>query len=240
MSGIVIVILLFVVLPLIAAAAYYSYLQQQRRIAELSALAVQNGWHFDAAKNYSHDGEHHQFSVFNQGHSRFAYNTMRGTLEASGGHWPILLGDYHYKITSGSGKNRSTQTYRFSYAIVALPYANLPELTIRHEGFFDKVAGFFGFDDIDFESAEFSDRFSVKGSDKKFAYDVIDPRMMQFLLSSNPPTAQLAGGACCIYDSKQCWTPEQFRGRVDWLESFFGHWPRHVVDSLVDRSTPIH
>ena len=236
MSGLAILIILIVV-PLVAVGAYYSYLQRQRRITDLSALASRNGWDFDAAKNYAFDAAYPHLKVFNQGHSRFAYNSLRGTIDAADGQWPLQMGDYHYKITSGSGKNRSTQTYHFSYAIVALPYGYLPDLTIRHEGFFDKVAGFFGFDDIDFESAEFSDQFNVKSSDKKFAYDVIDPRMMRFLLASNPPTVEVAGMHCCIYDSKRCWTPQQFRSRVDWLESFFGHWPRHVVDSLIDRSS---
>lgn len=237
MGSVAVVIFIFViVLPLAIAAAYYSYLQRQKRLADLSALASRNNWSFRSASNYAHDGEYPQFSIFREGHSRYAYNTMRGTIETHGGLCPIQLGDYHYKITTHNGKSSSTRTYQFSYGIVELPYVDLPDLSFRREGFFDKVAGFFGFDDIDFESAEFSDQFSVKGSNKKFAYSVIDPRMMEFLLSSSPPITQIAGGACCIYDSKICWSPEQFQTRVDWLHTFFQHWPRHVVDALSERT----
>ena len=63
------------------------------------------------------------------------------------------------------------------------PFRNVPDLLIRPEGFFDKVAGAFGFDDIDFESEEFSRAFFVKSSDKRFAYDVLHPRMLELLMA---------------------------------------------------------
>ena len=39
-----------------------------------------------------------------------------------------------------------------------------------------------GFDDIDFESNEFSKRYSVKSKDKKFAYDFCNAQMIDYLL----------------------------------------------------------
>lgn len=234
MGGILVVI---VVLILIAVCAYYSHLQQQKRIAELRAVAAENGWSFDPSKRHYHDSEYSQFGIFTRGHSRYAYNTMYGFLEVEDEAWPVVMGDYHYKITSGSGKNRSTRTYRMSYAIIEVPYAGVPTLTIRREHFFDKVAGFFGFDDIDFESAEFSDKFSVKSSDKKFAYDVIHPQMMEFLLQSYPPSIELSMSHCCLYHEKKCWTPEQFRDEIDWARDFFAHWPGHVVSDLQARAS---
>lgn len=227
---------IIVALIVIAIGAYYSHLQQQKRIAELSALAAEQGWRFDPGKNHYHDGQYSQFDIFTKGHSRYAYNTMHGTMEKAGDNWPVVMGDYHYKVTSGSGKNRSTSTYRMSYAIVQVPYVGVPDLAIREEHFFDKVAGFFGFDDIDFESAEFSDKFSVKSSNKKFAYDVVHPQMMQFLLDSHPPTIQLSMGNCCLSDGTRCWTPQQFRNRIDWVREFFNHWPQHVVSDLQQRA----
>ena len=227
------ILFILIVIIFIAVGAYYGHLQHQKRIAELTALAAEYGWRFDPGKIHSHDSDYSHFEIFSRGHSRYAYNTIYGQMEIEGDLWPVQLGDYHYKITSNNGKKSSTRTYTFSYAIVDLPYVSVPELTIRREGFFDKVAGFFGFDDIDFESAEFSDRFSVKSSDKKFAYAVIHPRMMEFLLDSDPPTLALGRGDCCISDGNgTTWSPEQFRSRVRWIHEFFEHWPAHVVDDL--------
>ena len=64
-----------------------------------------------------------------------------------------------------SGKSTQTHTYRFSYLIAHVPFAGVPALLNRREGMFDKIAGAFGFDDIDYESAEFSRRFQVKSAD---------------------------------------------------------------------------
>src|SRR5205085_4299284 len=102
-------------------------------------------------------------------------NTLRGPLDASGRAFGALAGDYSYKITRSNGKTTSTSTYRFSYLIVKVPFPDTPGLLIRPETLMDKVAGALGFDDIDFESEEFSRRFLVKSPDKKFAYDVVSP-----------------------------------------------------------------
>jgi hypothetical protein len=43
----------------------------------------------------------------------------------------------------------------------------------------------FGYDDIDFESHEFSRKFCVRSKDKKFAYDVCHARMIEYLLAND-------------------------------------------------------
>jgi hypothetical protein len=55
-------------------------------------------------------------------------------------------------------------------------------LYLRPENIFDRVTDFFGLDDIDFESAEFSRKFFVKAPEKRWAYDVIHQQMMSYLL----------------------------------------------------------
>ena len=221
-----------IVAILIAVAIYWSYQQQLRRRQELLALAGRLGWSFDPEHDSSHDERYAQFSVFRQGHSRYAFNTLRGTLEAGERAWRAQMGDYHYQITTSNGKTTSTHTYIFSYLILHLPYENAPSLAIRREGLFDKLAGAFGFDDIDFESDEFSRRFHVKSGDKRFAYDVIHPRMMEFLLASEPPAIEIEDGACCVNDRGETWTPQEFQSRLDWVREFFALWPRHITAEL--------
>ena len=58
-----------------------------------------------------------------------------------------------------------------------------PHLFLRTEGLLDRIAGFIGFDDIDFESEEFSKRYFCKSDDRQFAYAVIHPQMMEWLMS---------------------------------------------------------
>jgi hypothetical protein len=107
----------------------------------------------------------------------------------------------------------------------------MPSLSIRAEGIFDKLAGVLGFSDINFESAEFSRRFHVKCEIERFAYDVIDPRMMEFLLAAQPLPIQIEQNLCCISTNGR-WKPEQFEQQVQFAKDFFSHWPPHVVKSL--------
>lgn len=226
-------ILIFIVVGvLIAFAAYGAYKQQQRRVEELRAFAAQRGWQFDASSISPRDLPFMSpFGTFEQGHSQLAYNTLRGAIAIGERRWPVVAGDFQYKTTSGSGKNRRTTTHRLSYLIVETPYLGAPELFVRREHFLDRFAGFMGFDDIDFESNEFSERFHVKSGDKRFAYAVIQPRMMEFLLAGETPSIEFRRGYC-LFERSGSWTAAEFAGTADWAIEFFNHWPEHVPSVL--------
>ncbi len=217
-------------------AAILAHLAAKKRREELAALANELGWSFDPSNDSSHDDEYAHFEVFRRGHSRSAQNTLTGQVEIDGRRFPAKMGDFRYKVTRHTGKTTTTQTYRFSYLITHLPFPWAPDLLIRREGMFDKLAGAIGFDDIDFESSEFSRRFHVKCPDRRFAYDVIDPRMMEFLLSSNPPAIDIERGRCCITDGASRWSAPQFRGNLDWLKEFFDRWPDHLTRRLEEEA----
>ena len=227
--AILIAILVFCVAVIGAFVSWQQRLQRQRAMAE---FAAELGWHFDPHHDSTHDDQYAHFSIFRRGHGRCAYNTMSGLLDMADESLTVKMGDFRYRITSGSGKRRSTKTYRLSYIILHLNFRKLPNLLSRAEGMFDKLAGIFGFDDIDFESADFSARFLVKSSDKKFAYDISHPRMMEFLLASDPPTVDIEHGAICLCDGRQLWAPEQFRTRLRWVQDFIALWPSHVTSTL--------
>jgi hypothetical protein len=90
--------------------------------------------------------------------------------------------DYHYETHSTDSKGRrQTHHHRFCAAIVVSDF-RLKEMTIRPEGIFDKMKAAFGWDDIDFESAEFSRSYYVSCPDKRWAYDVIHGEVMEMLL----------------------------------------------------------
>jgi hypothetical protein len=225
-------LLVGVFIAIAAVLSYFSYQQRQQRLTDMTALGQQLGWPFDPRRDTSHDALYAQFEVFRRGHSRYAYNTLQGSLTIDGEACQVRMGDYHYRVTSGSGKSRRTRTYETSYLIVHLPYLRFPNLFIRREGVFDSLAGVFGFDDIDFESAEFSKQFHVKSADKRFAYDVIYPAMMDFLMCEEPPVVDIESGKCCLTDGVRKWSPHEFRTRLDWAERFFKLWPKHLVATL--------
>ncbi len=171
-------IVAFVILVvLIGVLGYY---QRQKRIKELTAFAAGRRLAFDPGKDHGLEDRFPEFKCLRRGSDRYAYNRMWGDWSGR----EILAFDYHYETHSRDSKGRrKTHHHRFSAVILASDVPLRP-LVIRPEGLFDKVAGFFGFDDIDFESAEFSRRFYVKSPDRKWAYDVIHTRTMELLLAS--------------------------------------------------------
>ena len=212
-------------------AAWFAHKAAEERRRALAGLAARLGLSFDADEDDGHDDDYAQFEIFRRGHSRVAKNTLSGALGLFGRPCAVRAGDFRYKVTSGSGKSRSTRTHRFSYLIVHPPW-HTPPLLIRREGVMDKLAGAFGFDDIDFESVEFSKRFYVKSADKRFAYDVLHPRMMEFLLAQKPPMLDIEDGALCLSDGQRRWDPAGFRHQITFLRKFCELWPRHLVKDL--------
>ncbi len=212
---------------------YYAHKKEQER---RRLLAARRGWRFDPSRDTSHDDEYAHFEVFRKGHSRAAYNTLTGVLECGDRSCAVKCGDFTYKETRGSGKNRRTTTYRISYMIIHLPWPVVPDVLVRREHMFDKLAGFLGFEDIDFESAEFSRLFYVSSKDKRFAYDLIDARMMEFLMASAPPVIDMEFGRICLTSGSGRWEPGEFETRASWLVEFLERWPRHVVAQLQSTS----
>ncbi len=224
-----------IIIPIIAIVAilgYFAWKAERKRTEDLAALARRLGFKFSPWRDKSHDSRYPYFEVFRQGHSRCAFNTLAGTITCAEQSLRVLLGDYEYKITTSNGKTTQTTTYRFSFAILHLPYVGVPDLLIRPEGFFDKIKSAIGFDDIDFESSEFSKAFFVKSPDKRFAYDLIDPRMMEFLLASRPPGIDMERSTILLTDGHHRWEPAQFEGHLQWAKAYLEHWPRHLVDRL--------
>jgi hypothetical protein len=229
-------IIIVAVLSLVIWSAIEGHRQAQARVQALGDLAGALGLAFQPGRDSSHDERYRTFEIFRRGHSRAAYNTLQGTLQIAGSSCRTVMGDFIYKVTSSNGKTTTTTTHHFSYLVVHLPLANVPDLLIRPEHIFDKLGSALGFDDIDFESAEFSRRFFVKSPDKRFAYDVVTPAMMEFLLARRDAGAiDIEQGMLALSDGTRRWTAKQFRERVAFADGFLSLWPEHVARELQSR-----
>lgn len=226
--------ILFIVIAAVGAvvALIFGHAAAKKRREALAALGAELGLGFDPAHDSTHDDEYEHFEIFRRGFARSAYNTLWGQAEINGATLSVKMGDFRYKTREGSGKNRRTVTHRFSYLIVHLPYASMPDLLIRREGFFDKIGSAFGFDDIDFESSEFSRKYFVKSPNKKFAYDICHQRMIEFLLETGPSSVDIERSRLCMTDGSRVWQPESFRSTVSWVARFLEQWPEFVVKDL--------
>ena len=168
------------------------------------------------------------FPMFAVGHSRCGLNLMEGGIVSGGVRMSLLAGDYQYKVTTSNGKSTTTTTYNMSF-VACMPVLSIgEELTVRGEGLFDKIGALIGFDDIDFESSEFSKRFHVRCSDRRFAFDLFDPRMMEYFLAGPAPRIHARGGVLLFDHGTRRWDPSGFSGALQWIDGFFGRIPRHV------------
>ena len=161
------------------AAAIISHIQAKKRREALAALAQQLGFSFSPDKNRQIASKYGFLDHMDDGQNRYAYNILSGQ-SPDGSTCQIF--DYHYETKSrdSDGKTKTHHHYR-SIFVLTLP-KQFPELNIKPEGFFSKIAQSIGFDDIDFESHKFSKRYEVKSKDKKFAYDFCNAQMIDYLL----------------------------------------------------------
>ena len=168
---------IIVVICILGALVWGLYAGKKRRDA-MTLLADKLELDFRHERNYQLADRFSFLDKLRQGSNRYAYNIMSGSYSEQ----DITVFDYHYEThsTDSDGK-RKTHHHHFSFFILTLP-KYFEELTIAKESFFSKVAQAVGYDDIDFESHEFSKAFVVRSKDKKFAYDFCNARMIEYLL----------------------------------------------------------
>lgn len=191
-GGIILIFSLF--LALIIGGAIFSILAGRKRREELCELASRLGLSFSPGKDYSLGGRFGFLDKLAQGSNRYAFNVLSGSYRQQ----QVLVFDYHYETHSTDSKgHRRTHHHYFSFFILLLP-ASFPELKVTREGMLSKFAQAFGYDDIDFESAEFSRAFCVRSKDRKFAYDVCNAPMMEYLLANRDLSLEIEGPALAL------------------------------------------
>ena len=167
----------------------FGYIAARKRREAMAAVAAKLGLRFAPAKNRDMARRYRFLDKLRKGSNRYAFNILSGSYQ---GH-DLVLFDYHYQ--TGSGKD--THHHYFSFFILHLT-ASFPELVIGPESVFSKIAQAIGYDDIDFESHEFSRKFCVRSRDKKFAYDLCNARMIEYLLSNTDLSIEIEGNALAI------------------------------------------
>ena len=157
----------------------------------------------------------------------------RGTENVMSGVWqdvPLREFDHWYYEESTDSKGHRTKTYyRFSCAVVEIE-ATCSALTIDREGFFTRLADAIGLDDITFELEEFNQAFNVKSKDRRFASDLLDQRMMRFLLGTDRAFEFEIAGRWLLCFSKRR-RPTELIPLLGTLKGFLEHVPP-VVFSL--------
>jgi hypothetical protein len=173
---------LFVVLGfgLVALVGFLGYLAAKKRREELAALAAQRGWAYTARDDAW--AERFEGAPFGLGHNRQAKNVLQGSYDGRG----FVAFDFVYhttETTTGPNNTTSTREQSHDYSVIAISTgAAFPHLRVSPEGMVKRFFGRLTNSDIELESEEFNRAFTVNCDDRKFATDVLHPRMMEYLL----------------------------------------------------------
>ncbi len=214
--------LIVMVLIIAAIGAIYGVIRARKRLEGLFELAQRLGLNFSAAEDYGLADRYGFLKQLAQGENRYARNVLSGTYQQN----QVLAFDFHYETYTQGKSGRQTHHHWFSFFILTLP-AVFPDLTIRRENFFTKVAEVFGYQDIKFESAEFSKAFCVRSPDKKFAYDVCNAKMMEYLLANRDLSVEIENQVLALaFDT--CLSVEQVESNLQRLVEIRSRLPEYL------------
>ncbi len=209
------VFILIFSLPILAIVSAVHDARQTSRVKALELKVRRLGLRFNPKQDkYTAKQFHFLDNLENRsgGSERYSLNKVSGDFR---GH-PVTLFDYHWlsddKVWWWAPSWRRHKYISFIVVDLSKPF---PELTLAREGFFSRIAQAVGFDDIDFESAEFSRRYLVRSKDKKFAYDFCNAQMIDYLLDQPTIAIEVEKYALAVgFDSQY---------PVDEVEPHLGH-----------------
>ncbi len=210
--------------------AIHGHKKEKERREALRAWAAERQLYFAPDKVRGFDDEHREFECLRSGSNRYAFNIVAGRIEG----FETRMFDYHYETHSTNSKGqRQTHHHQFSAVIVESPFPLLP-LVIRPEHVFHKLSAAFGWDDIDFESAEFSRRYHVKAEDKRWAYDVIHGPVMEMLLRVEGMSIECGGRSMICYQGSKRFEVPQFQRAFELVSGILGNIPGHARERITN------
>jgi hypothetical protein len=222
------VILVFVLFAaLVIGAAIWGAKKEKERRLLLAGWASHNGMRYSAERDLGMERRYPLLRMLRQGDNRYAYNVMQGAHDGR----PCCAFDYHYETHSTDSKGRRQTHHHHFSAVVLETGLPLKPLFLRPETVLDRMTEAFGFDDIDFESIEFSRAFHVKAPEKRWAFDVLHQATMEFLLQAPRFHLELQGPFAAAWRSGRL-APVDFQGALFVLDGILDRLPRYVRQDL--------
>jgi hypothetical protein len=217
------VVVVFVVFAgLVAAGLWYAWYAKKKRREDLARMAASLGLGYEREDPYGLVGL--PFELMNRGDGQGTENVLDGTWQG------VALKEFdywYYTESTDSNGNRSKSYHYFSCALTEVPI-DAAALTISRENVLTRIGDHLGFEDIQFESEAFNRAYRVKCTDQKFATDLVDARMMQWLLPQEGWGFELTGPYLLAYCKRR--KPTELIPLLGTLRAFRDHIPRVVYD----------
>jgi len=209
-----------------------AYKQNKARRLALLQLAQAKGWVFNESGDQVWVDAFSCYP-FQTGHTRSVTMSLAGQVDGC----EFVAMDYQYyttetRTTTSAKGSTSTSTYeqKHPYRVTAVRtgIAGVP-LNVASEGFFGRLVDAITNSDIDFEDEEFNRRFKVRCDDRKFAYAIITPQVMETLKSAPGGRVAWCDGYIVHADSGR-WQAEQIEPAVRRLTVLAADVPSYLRD----------
>jgi hypothetical protein len=211
-------------LVLVALVGYLRYVAKQRRRAGFRQMAAQLGLSYSQEDPFGILG--FAYTLLHQGDGQGVENVVSGAWQG----FELTAFDYWYYTESTDSNGSTSRAYhRFDCVLVPID-ADCPRLSIRRESFLSSLADALSFHDLRFESEEFNRAFNVRCEVPKFANDLVDGRMMTWLLAGDSDVAYEAVGRRVLVAGPRI-QPVELTGLLAAACGFVQHVPK-VVSSL--------
>jgi hypothetical protein len=232
LSGLVPMLILAGILGALAIALGLIWTLRNSRRVQMQRLAMKIGWEFRHDRQERLAAAEQDFKDVPTVRRPEAMYTLTGWLRVGHRRLPAIMGDHDALEMPPGAYPRQGREGPFSYLIVQLPVPSTPELIVRREGVKDRLVTTVLPAQVDLESAEFNRRFFVRAGSKKFAFAVLHPRAMEFLMRSRPPMVEIRSGWMCLTNGSRRWKPAEFLAQVAWAEKFLALWPEYLFEAL--------
>ncbi len=203
-----------------------SAIARAHRRRELRGFASSQGWLFAAARDQRLRERFPELGCLNRGEPpRYAFNRMSGTT----GDRRFLAFDYHYQESHTDKDGARHVRHVVFSAVMIASRVPLKPLLVHPASVIDCALGFLGKSRVEFESAEFNREFSVSSPDRRWAFDVIHPRTMEFLLGSPRYSIQFGDGVVLVWRSST-FSPREFAEALELGTGLFDRLPDYLLE----------
>jgi hypothetical protein len=218
-------VLPFILIAVVLGAAIYLGARAKRKRREmLQRVAAELGGQFHEKDPFGLAESHERhFGTLRTGSRRYALNVVQAS-RPDGNVW---LFDHHYETYSHNKNGRQTHHHFRTFALFETEL-QFHAMDVRPEGMFDKLKAAFGYDDIDFESAEFSRKWMVSCDDRKFAFDVFHPKMIEYFLRIKGLHLHTAGPYVMLRTGSGRMDENEIRTVLGHAREFLAQLPRYL------------
>ena len=222
----VVAVVLFIAFAVLVL--FFGHWQKKKRRELMQRIAVSMNARFSERDPYELADRHEpRFPTLRTGSRRYAFNVVHGRLEGR----PFWLFDHHYETYSHDKNGRKTHHHYRTFLLRETELDFAP-LEARPEGFFDKMKAAFGFDDIDFASAEFSRKWHIGSPDREFAYAVFTPQMIEYFLGLRGLRMSTAGAFALFRLGSGRMDEQEMADAIRISDGFFERLPRYLKKDI--------